>query len=952
MIKNLQVNSTYLFKKEGPLIKITFDYEGEDTIKEIKVKTTKGEKSFNIELKKGKNAYYLPIPDYEGIITLDDKNHSFNLKAKRKWIIFAAPSVHTDIGYTTTQDLIYKRFYEAVDKMIKDCKKLDDLRWNLEVAWQAKNFLEKADFEKRKELIELLKKKKIDLGAFYLNMLTGLCGHEELNRLCYYAFSLKRKFNIPISSASINDIPSYVWSIPTVLSLSGIKYFIGAIDQIRGPFFYNNRDNHNPFYWIGPDGNKVLTWLSHHYHHFEVIGLNDNIDKLRDELEIFLEHYDKEDYPYNVLLLYGAFGDSEDINSNFYYIVKKWNEMYDYPKIIISTISEFFEYLEGNFKDKIPELVGDGGSYWEDGAASTSKETAINRITHDRLIQAEKLSTFLDMIDSQRWIYPKEELNKAWENVIFFDEHTWGAYNSVSNPEDPLVKKQWKIKRNFAYKAAKITKELLNLSLQTLSSYIPIDKPSIIVFNTNSWEITDITKVDLESILKLGYSLNNLSLVDISEDKEVPYQILGKNLYFLAEKVPSHGYKVYEIREKIPSEFPLTAKVTEDALENEYYRIEMRDGRINSIHDKELNRELVNKENPYNFNEYIYVEGGKGSRIEFGPIAIQIMRRFVKEEPPYPNLKIYKSKTKVVKIENGPLFSSFTLEGFCKNTPLIRSKIRIFKNIKRIDIINILQKEETYEKEAAYFVFPFSFKNPEIKLEIPNGIVRPELDQMEGACKEWYAVQHWLSLSDNSLTVTLSPIHSPLVCLKDINRGKWPKKLEGLDGTIFAYILNNYWWTNYKASQGGKLRFDFKVTSYKGSIDNVSSTKFGWSSFNPPLAYISKSSMNFLNILNARVNPKKGQLLEIDKDNINILAVKKAEDGEGWIIRLQEIKGEETKVKINIPFLKIENIFECNLVEEEKEPLSPIFTLKPFSIKTIKILSYQSITNFSIRDFL
>jgi len=43
---------------------------------------------------------------------------------------------------------------------------------------------------------------------------------------------------------------------------------------------------------------------------------------------------------------------------------------------------------------------------------------------------------------------------------------------------------------------------------------------------------------------------------------------------------------------------------------------------------------------------------------------------------------------------------------------------------------------------------------------------------------------------------------TPLFTLNDLFRGAWRRSIVP-DGTLFAYAMNNYWHTNYAASQGG-----------------------------------------------------------------------------------------------------------------------------------------------------
>jgi hypothetical protein len=47
----------------------------------------------------------------------------------------------------------------------------------------------------------------------------------------------------------------------------------------------------------------------------------------------------------------------------------------------------------------------------------------------------------------------------------------------------------------------------------------------------------------------------------------------------------------------------------------------------------------------------------------------------------------------------------------------------------------------------------------------------------------------------------------------DIVRGTWPANFGDRKGTIFSYVMNNYWNTNYVAGQGGDFTFRYILTS-------------------------------------------------------------------------------------------------------------------------------------------
>jgi len=87
--------------------------------------------------------------------------------------------------------------------------------------------------------------------------------------------------------------------------------------------------------------------------------------------------------------------------------------------------------------------------------------------------------------------YPAEEFDQAWRDVILYDEHTWGAHNSISEPEGEFALSQWKIKQAFALDAEKQSQELLDKSLAKHQSH-PKRVEFIDVINTCSWPRTDL----------------------------------------------------------------------------------------------------------------------------------------------------------------------------------------------------------------------------------------------------------------------------------------------------------------------------------------------------------------------------------------------------------------------------------------------------------------------------
>lgn len=202
----------------------------------------------------------------------------------------------------------------------------------------------------------------------------------------------------------------------------------------------------------------------------------------------YLTELENKPYPYDIAYLrYTIQGDNGPPDDLMPEIIKEWNQRYDYPQFIIGTTKQLFEDFESKYANCLPVLKGDMTPYWEDGAASTAKELAMNRQSSDRLNQSEILWSLLD-----RKSYPEGTFKEGWRNVILFSEHTWGASASGPDPESDFTKLLWKQKSDFAVKGDSLSSLVYKGALKTLQSSKQTDETFVQVINTQSWMRSDV----------------------------------------------------------------------------------------------------------------------------------------------------------------------------------------------------------------------------------------------------------------------------------------------------------------------------------------------------------------------------------------------------------------------------------------------------------------------------
>ena len=124
--------------------------------------------------------------------------------------------------------------------------------------------------------------------------------------------------------------------------------------------------------------------------------------------------------------------------------------------------------------------------------------------------------------------------------------------------------------------------------------------------------------------------------------------------------------------------------------------------------------------------------------------------------------------------------------------------------------------------------FPFALEDPHVRIDVPFGIFRPEVDQVPGSSKNYFSVQRWVDLSDARGGVTLTTLDAPLIQLGEIRTDAivtgWLENAEP-SATLYSYVMNNYWETNYRAAQDDEVTFRYSLRAH-GRFDEAAAERF------------------------------------------------------------------------------------------------------------------------------
>lgn len=125
------------------------------------------------------------------------------------------------------------------------------------------------------------------------------------------------------------------------------------------------------------------------------------------------------------------------------------------------------------------------------------------------------------------------------------------------------------------------------------------------------------------------------------------------------------------------------------------------------------------------------------------------------------------------------------------------------------------QSRDTYP-ESTYLAFPFAVDDATARIDVGGQAMQPGRDQLAGTNHDSYNVQRWIDFSNESHGVTVACPLNPMVQLGDFHFGRGRESFELDRATLLGWVTTNYYNTNFRANQPGRVRARYHIQPHDG----------------------------------------------------------------------------------------------------------------------------------------
>lgn len=664
--------------------------------------------------------------------------------------------------------------------------------------------------------------------------------------------------------------------MPQLLKQSGMDYYV-----FMRPQQHEKQLPANLFWWESPDGSRVMTFrLSDAYTVRDASTLSERIAKHAQMAE-------SERVPYMSFYGVGNHGGGPTIANLC--TIRELQE--SRSGLQLSSPDAFFAEAEA-LQVTIP-VIRDEMQMHAVGCYSTHSESKkLNRKAEHRLLSAEKLSSIACMLRGLS--YPKQQLQAAWENVMFNQFHDIMGGCSIREAFDDA--------RESYGEALHLGAKTLNAAIQKLSWSIGTMKPEItalskekdwhlweqgdlgvpfVVFNPLSWEIDALVQAN-----------KKLAGVEDEKGNGLPTQLVrasrtnGKDKWdtLFPARVPAFGYRVFWMyRDRPASGVPSTGmlQAKDDSLENEFVQIEFdkQSGYVSRLLDKRTNRDMFASDAavPIVLDETDSDTWGHGLeryRSEIGRFADG-------------SLKL---------IEKGPLRATICVTNRY-GASIMRQYFSLRHDSPDVQVKVMLDWREKHR--MLKLSFPVRVRNSKAVWEIPYGHIARPVDGKEVPGQMWVYVSGQAEKAGEEGNAASNGDAASTYGIGIANDAKYGYDV--LDNDIRLTIVRSPIYADHFGERDelveymdqGQQEFSYTIVAHAGEWQNSGITNKAYELNVLPITIWETYHEGRL--------PQVYEGIRISAHNVSASVLKRAEEDNGWIVRCHETAGTPTQARIELP---------------------------------------------------
>jgi alpha-mannosidase len=727
----------------------------------------------------------------------------------------------------------------------------------------------------------------VPVGGMWVEPDLNMPDGESLARqLLYGKRYFLDKFGVDVKVGWNPDSFGHSWQLPQVLKRAGIdSYVFGRCAPAPDPTHL--------FWWEGMDGSRVLGYVPPGWYN---VDLGEGTRKILDGAR-------KNTGVKDFMLLYGA-GDhgggprDADITA-----IKKYRNDPNEPRLMFDVPEAYFKRIIEKAAD-FP-VVKRELNFTFPACYTTQAETKKNNRQLESLLLAAENFSAVAVTSGYRDYYPERDLDEAWKIVLRNQFHDILDGSSIGPVYDEVA--------GFYGQARVRGQRALDFSLETISNAIDTRGEGfpVVVYNPLFWERTEpaFVEVVIPPDAKTARAWDGTVRLTDGEGRDIAVQVLEKRvegsdavfrIVFVAEGVPSLGYKLYRV---IPSEKawagPESVRAGARELENEFLRVRLdpKTGWVVSLYDKAAKRETLSGAG--NVLEAITDEPESMSAWELG-LKDTVGRAG-------------ESGAAFELVERGPVRVVLRVKSRFRDSSF-EQDLTLYRGVPRLDCrLRLDWQERNIMIKAA---FPLGLKAPAARFEIPYGSIARPADGTE------VPALRWIDVSEESGEYGVSLL----------NDSKYGFDVKG--NIMRLSVIHGATAPDPEADRG-KHELLYSLLPHRGDWKAAETPRRGMELNSPLIARVP--------LVHGGALPKVHSFVRVGPGNVVLSALKK-EMGyaeRGLVLRVYEIHGEKAEAKIEFPWPVTAE--ETDLIERPSgrslgSGAAISVPLGPYEIKTIRVV--------------